>query len=312
LACAEELAKLGYAVTIFDTALVPGGLLLNGTPTFKLEKSIVARRVQILQKRGVQFRLGVTLGEDLMLGELRAQFNAVFLGLDSRKARPLKVPGAEAQGVMQALPFILQKNTPVPLELPPMELSGKRVVVVGGGDTAIDCVRTALRCGAGEVLCSYRRDQDMMPCTPHEFRNAVEEGGKFLFQTEPVEVLSTPDGQVRALRLVRTIPGSKGADGRTLFTPQAGTEFELVADWVILALGFDPLACPHSGSAGDLGTNEWGGLVVDGRQMTSIPGVFAGGDVVRGPSLVLHTVRDGRNAARGIHAYLSALQPARS
>lgn len=312
LACAEELAKLGYAVTIFDTSLVPGGLLVNGTPTFKLEKSIIERRVQILQKRGVQFRLGVALGEDLMLGELRAQFNAVFLGLDSRKARPLKVPGAEAQGVIQALPFILQKNTAVELELAPINMTGKRVVVVGGGDTAVDCVRTALRCGAREVLCSYRRDQDEMPCTPHDFENALEEGAKFLFQTEPVEVLSAPDGQVRAIRLVRTSPGAKGADGRTLFTPQPGTEFELESDWVILALGFDPLACPHSGSARDLATNEWGGLIVDGRQMTNIPGVFAGGDLVKGPSLVLHTVRDGRNAARGIHSHLSGTQSARS
>jgi glutamate synthase (NADPH/NADH) small chain len=151
-----------------------------------------------------------------------------------------------------------------------------------------------------------------MPCTPHEFQNALEEGGKFLFQTEPIEVLSTPDGHVKALRLARTIPGPKGPDGRTLFIPQPGEEFDLEADWIILALGFDPQACPHSGAAGELSANEWGGLVVDGRQMTSIPGVFAGGDVVRGPSLVLHTVRDGRNAARGIHAYISARQSARS
>ena len=218
----------------------------------------------------------------------------------------------EAQGVIQALPFILQKNTAVELELAPINLTGKRVVVVGGGDTAVDCVRTALRCGAREVLCSYRRDQDEMPCTPHDFENALEEGAKFLFQTEPVEVLSAPDGQVRAIRLVRTTPGAKGADGRTLFTPQPGTEFELESDWVILALGFDPLACPHSGSARDLATNEWGGLIVDGRQMTNIPGVFAGGDLVKGPSLVLHTVRDGRNAARGIHSHLSGTQSARS
>jgi glutamate synthase (NADPH/NADH) small chain len=193
-----------------------------------------------------------------------------------------------------------------------MDLSAKRVVVVGAGDTAIDCVRTALRCGAREVFCSYRRDEDEMPCTPHEFQNALEEGAKFVFQTEPVEVISAPNGQLRALRLIRTIPGPRGADGRTLFVAQPGTEFDLEADWVILALGFDPLPCAHSGEAKNLATNEWGGLIVDCRQMTSIPGVFAGGDVVRGPSLVLHTVRDGRSAARGIHAYLSASLPARS
>ena len=159
LACADELARRGYAVTVFDSALVPGGLLVNGTPAFKVERSIVQRRIEILQKRGVVFRLGVKLDENLTFGELRAGFDAVFLGFDSRKARPLEIPGADLQGVVQALPFILQKITPVPLELPPIEVSGKRVVVLGAGDTAMDCLRTAIRCGAREAVCVYRRDE---------------------------------------------------------------------------------------------------------------------------------------------------------
>ena len=172
LACADELAKRGYAVTVFDSALVPGGLLVNGTPAFRLDKSIVQRRVEILQKRGVVFRLGLKLIEDITLGQLRDQFDAVFLGFDSRKARSLAIPGADLQGVVQALPFILQKITPVPLEWPPIEVEGKRVIVIGAGDTAMDCLRTAIRCGAREAVCIYRRDEADMPCGRHEYENA--------------------------------------------------------------------------------------------------------------------------------------------
>ena len=189
LACADELARRGYAVTVFDSALVPGGLLVNGTPAFKVERSIVQRRIEILQKRGVIFRLGVKLDENLTFGQLRTEFDAVFLGFDSRKARPLEIPGADLQGVVQALPFILQKITPVPLELPPIEVSGKRVLVVGAGDTAMDCLRTAIRYGAREAVCVYRRDEADMPCGRHEYENAVEEGARFVFQAAPVAVL---------------------------------------------------------------------------------------------------------------------------
>ncbi len=306
LACADELARRGYAVTVFDSALVPGGLLVNGTPAFKVERSIVQRRIEILQKRGVIFRLGVKLEENLPFGELRTGFDAVFLGFDSRKARPLNVPGADLQGVIQALPFILQKTTPVPLELPPIEVAGKRVLVVGAGDTAMDCLRTAIRCGAREAVCVYRRDEADMPCGRHEYENAREEGARFVFQAAPVAVLGNEQRQVAGLRLVRTELGLMDSPGPRPFLIQPGSEFELPADLIVLALGFDPLPCPHSGDFSDLAVNEWGGIIVDSNQMTSIPGVFAGGDIVRGPSLVLHAVRDARRAAAQIHAYLSA------
>src|ERR1019366_3195636 len=171
LACADELARRGYAVTVFDSALVPGGLLVNGTPAFKVDHSIVQRRIEILGKRGVVFRLGATLGDNLSFGQLRSDFDAVFLGFDSRKARPLEIPGADMQGVIQGVPFILQKITPVPLELPSIEVSGKRVVVLGAGDTAMDCLRTAIRCGAREAVCVYRRDEADMSCGRHEYEN---------------------------------------------------------------------------------------------------------------------------------------------
>jgi glutamate synthase (NADPH/NADH) small chain len=306
LACADELARRGYAITIFDSALVPGGLLVNGTPAFKVERSIVQRRIDILQKRGVVFRLGVKLDENLTFGELRTDFDAVFLGFDSRKARPLEISGADLQGVVQGLSFILQKITPVPLELPPIEVSGKRVVVLGAGDTAMDCLRTAIRCGAREAVCVYRRDEMDMPCGRHEYENAVEEGARFVFQAAPVAVLGDDQRRVTGLRLIRTELGLMDSPGPRPFLVRSGSEFELLADLVVLALGFDPLPCPHSGDLSDLAVNDWGGIVVDGNQMTSIPGVFAGGDIVRGPSMVLHAVRDARRAAEHIHAYLAA------
>ena len=306
LACADELARRGYAVTVFDSALVPGGLLVNGTPAFKVERSIVQRRIEILQKRGVVFRLGVKLEENLSFGELRSGFDAIFLGFDSRKARPLEAPGAELQGVIQALPFILQKTTPVPLELPPIEVAGKRVLVIGAGDTAMDCLRAALRYGAREAVCVYRRDEADMPCGLHEYENAREEGARFVFQAAPVAVLSDAQRQVTGLRLVRTELGLMESIGPRPFLVRPGSEFDLPADLIVLALGFEPLPCPRTGDLSELAVNEWGGIMVDSNQMTSIPGVFAGGDIVRGPSMVLHAVRDARRAATQIHDYLSS------
>ncbi len=305
LACAEQLAKKGYAVTIFDDALVPGGLLVNGTPAFKLDQSLVQRRVELLQKRGVRFELGANLGRELMLADLRRDFDAVYLGWDARKARPLAVPGAELTGVVQALPFLLQKNTPIPLEAPKFEVAGKRVLVIGGGDTAMDCLRAAIRYGASEATCVYRRDEADMPCSRREYHNAREEGARFVFCAAPVAVLGNEDGRVAGLRLIRTELGLTDNGGPRPFLVQAGTEFELPADWVIVALGFEPLPCPTTGDFTQLGHNEWGGLAVNQKQMTNISGVFAGGDLVRGPTNVLEVVRDGRNAAAQIDAFLS-------
>ena len=306
LACADELARRGYGVTVFDSALVPGGLLVNGTPAFKVEHTIIQRRIEFLKKRGVTFRLGVTFEQDLSFSDLRSQFDAVFLGFDSRKARPLQVPGADFQGVIQALPFILQKTTPVLLDLPAIEVAGKRVVVIGAGDTAMDCVRAAIRYGAREALCVYRRAEADMPCSRQQYEHAREEGAQFLFQAAPIAALGNRQRQVTGLRLVRTELGITDSTGPRPFLIQPGTEFEVPADLIVLALGFDPVPCPHSGDLSDLAVNDWGGVVVDSSQMTSIPGVFAGGDIVRGPSLVLHAVRDARHAAAQIHSYLSA------
>ncbi len=306
LTCADELAQRGYTVTIFDAELVPGGLLINGIPAFKLEKSVVQRRVHLLQKRGVVFRLGVAIGEDITLGELRTGYDAVFRGFDAWKARLLDLPGSDLAGVVQALPFILHKTTSLTNHLPAIDVSGKRVVVLGGGDTAMDCLRTAIRCGAHETVAVYRRDEASLPCGRHEYENAVEEGVQFVFQAAPVEFLGNDEGRVTGLRLIRTQLENPDSTGRKGFIPQPGTEFEMAADWVFLALGFDPEPFRHWDEFSTLGRNPSGGIVVDAHQMTPIPGVFAGGDIVRGTSLVVHTVRDARQAAVGIDDYLKA------
>jgi glutamate synthase (NADPH) small chain len=304
LACADELARMGYGVTIFDSALVPGGLLLNGVPAFKLEKSAVQRRIDLLKRRGVTFRLGVKLCEDIALTQLLAEFHAVFLGFDSRRSRLLEIPGANLKGVVQPIPFILRTATNLELEVAPPEVSGKRVLVLGAGDTAMDCLRTAIREGAGQTWCVYRGDEQDMRCNRRDYRDAREEGAQFIFRSAPVAVLGDETGRARHIRFVRTAPGRKDSSGRRTFAPVPGAEFEMEANWIVPALGFDPVPCPHSGDFAKLQTNPSGGLIVHENQMTSLPGVFAGGDIVRGPSLVLHAVRDGRRAAARIEAYL--------
>jgi glutamate synthase (NADPH/NADH) small chain len=311
LACAEELARKGYSVSVLDSELVPGGLLVNGVPAFKVDQSILQRRIDLLRKCGVTFRLGVKLWEELSLEQVATDFDAVFLCLDWRRARPLQVPGVNLWGVLQAVPFLLQKKTPIQLELPTFDIRGKRVVVLGGGDTAMDCVRAAIRYGASEATCVYRREESEMPCGQQEFRSALEEGARFIFRAAPVAILGNEKGQVKGLHAIRTEPGPIDLTGRQSFRLRSGTEFTIEADWIITALGFDSFAVPADHELAGLARNDWGGITVDANQMTSLPGVFAGGDLVRGPSSLLHAVRDARHAAHQIHVYLTT-QPVRS
>jgi glutamate synthase (NADPH/NADH) small chain len=304
LACAEELARAGYAVTVLDSELVPGGLLVNGVPAFRVDQSLVQRRIDLLRQCGVTFRLGLKLWDELSLDQVRSQFDAVFLGLDWRRARSLDIPGAELQGVIQAVPFLLQKKTAIQLQLPEFHLQGKRVVVLGGGDTAIDCARAAIRYGADEVLCAYRREESEMPCSHHEFQSALEEGVRFIFRAAPVAILGTENGTVKGVRLIGTEPGPIDRAGRQSFRLRSRSEFVIETDWVIAALGFNSLPLPPGHELAGLARNDWGGVTVDANQMTSLPGVFAGGDLVNGPSSLLHGVRDARRAASRIHAYL--------
>lgn len=304
LACADQLSQLGYAVTVFESQMLAGGLLLFGIPAFKLEKEIVERRVDILRQQGVEFKTGVTVGKDITLKQLLTDFPAVYLGIGALQAKPLDVPGADLEGVIQGLPFLAQKNAPIALGLPPVEVRGKRVVVLGGGDTAMDCLRTAVRCGAADTVCAYRRDLDNMPGSKKEYANALEEGARFMFLTNPISLEGDADGHVTAVRCVHMELGEPDASGRRKPRPVPGSEFTLPADLVLIAYGFDPVPFPPESDLAQIEVNDWGATKVDAMQRTNIPGVFAGGDVVRGPSLVVHAVRDGRRAAAGIHRYL--------
>jgi len=306
MACADELAKLGYAVTIFESQALPGGLLMNGIPSFKLEKSVVERRLNLLRQRGVVFRLGITVGKDISLHELLTEFDALFLGIGAQKAKPLDIPRGELKGIFQSLPFLIQKNVSLPLDIPPIAVEGKRVVVLGGGDTAMDCLRSALRCRAKSATCLYRRDLANMPGSRKEYANALEEGAQFVFLTNPVSLEDSPQGSVSGIQCVKMELGEPDASGRRKPRPVPGSEFLIAADVVLVAYGFDPVPFPPGSDLAKIEVNNWGGLVVDSNQMTSAPGVFAGGDSTRGPSLVVHAVRDGRKAAQGIHRYLTS------
>lgn len=306
LACADELAKLGYGVTVFESQLIPGGLLVNGIPAFKLEKSVVERRVDLLARRGVEFRLGVKVGWDVSYDALREKYDAIFLGVGAQKPKPLDIPGANLRGIVDALPFLIQKNVDSPLvEGEPIEVRGKRVVVLGGGDTAMDCLRTALRSGAAEVTCVYRRDLANMPGSRKEYYNAVEEGARFLFLTNPTEIAGNANGDIVEVRCTRMELGAPDASGRRKPRAVPNSDFAIAADLVLVAYGFDPISWPEGSAFAKIAVDDWDGLKVDANQMTSVAGVFAGGDSVRGPSLVVHAVRDGRRAAAGIHRYLA-------
>jgi len=305
MSCADELAKRGYAVTIFEAQKLPGGLLMNGIPSFKLEKSVVDRRFELLRQRWVQVRTGMMVGRDVALWELIKGFDAVFLGIGCEQAKPLDIPGGELRGVHPALPFLIQKNVAEPLDIAPIDCRGKRVVVLGGGDTAMDCLRTAIRSGAKSTVCVYRRDLENMPGSRKEYLNAVEEGAQFLFLTNPTKLEADADGNVAQLHCVRMELGAPDASGRRKPRQVAGSEFVLAADLVLVAYGFDPKPFPPESEFASIEVNEWGGIVADANQMTNIPGVFAGGDSVRGAQLVVHAVRDGRRAAEGIMTWLA-------
>ena len=305
IAGADELARLGYAVTVYESLEIPGGLLVNGIPAFKLEKNIVERRIDLLRKRGVEFLLGVRVGWDVSLADLRSRHNAVLLAVGAQRPKALDVPGGNLPGVVDALPFLIQKNLSFPpLDIGLIPVEGRRVAVLGGGDTAMDCLRTALRSGARQAVCLYRRDLENMPGSRKEYSNALEEGAIFEFLTNPVEIVAGPGGAVSEVRCVRMELGAPDASGRRKPHPMPGSEFSTPADLLLVAYGFDPVPFPAGSDFAAIGTERWGGLKVDRNQMTSLPGVFSGGDSVRGPSLVVHAVRDARLAAQGIHRFL--------
>lgn len=314
LAAAERLREMGYAVTVYDRHDRAGGLLIYGIPGFKLEKEVVERRTQRLAEGGIEFRLNFEVGRDATLAELRERHDAVLVAVGVYAARDLIVPGAGSAGVTPALDYLIASNRVGLGDTAPafadgtLNAEGRDVVVVGGGDTAMDCVRTAVRQGAKSVTCLYRRDRANMPGSAREVAHAEEEGVVFEWLAAPRAVAGDADRAV-GVRAARMRLGPPDATGRQAPEEVEGGDFELPADLVIKALGFDPEDLPTLFGATDLSVSRWGTLKADFRtMMTSVPGVFAAGDIVRGASLVVWAIRDGRDAADAIDAYLS--QPA--
>jgi glutamate synthase (NADPH/NADH) small chain len=315
LAAAEELRRRGYQVVVYDRHDRVGGLLIYGIPNFKLDKAIVLRRQALMEAGGIVFRLNTEIGRDVSFAEVRARHAAVLVATGVYKPRDVGGPGVGLPGIVPALDFLTSANR-VGLgdEVPAfadgsLDARGKNVVVIGGGDTAMDCVRTAVRQGAASVKCLYRRDKANMPGSMREVYNAEEEGVEFVWLAAPEAFIGTAglDGveRVSAVRAVRMHLGLPDASGRQSVEPIEGGHFNVAADLVIKALGFDPEDVPGAFAAPDLAVSRWGTLKVGSSSfMTNIPGVFAAGDIVRGASLVVWAIRDGRDAAQQIHGYL--------
>ena len=311
LAAAEELRRKGYQVHVYDRYDRVGGLLIYGIPNFKLEKSVVERRAALLQQGGVVFHLNTEVGKDVTLPELRTRHAAVLIATGAYKERDLQMPGAGLGNIVQAMSYLTASNRKdlgdaVPLyEDGTLNARDKRIIVLGGGDTAMDCVRTAVRQGARSVKCLYRRDRANMPGSMREVKHAEEEGVEFVWLAAPEAFLG--ERAVEAVRAVRIHLGVADASGRQAPQPIPGSAHAHAADLVIKALGFDPEDLPANFAAPDLGVTRWGTLKLDWRSMaTTLDGVFAAGDIVRGASLVVWAIKDGRDAAEGIDRYIQA------
>lgn len=311
LAAAEQLRAKGYAVHVYDRYDRAGGLLVYGIPGFKLEKDVVARRAKLLADAGVVFHLNFDVGRDATLETLRDRHGAVLIATGVYKARDLGVKGDGLGNIVPALSYLTVSNRKDLGDAVPeyddgsLNAHAKNVVVIGGGDTAMDCVRTAIRQGAKSVKCLYRRDRKNMPGSQREVAHAEEEGVEFLWQAAPESFEGK--GVVSSVKAVRIHLGVADATGRQ--TPQVieGSEFTIPADLVVKALGFDPENLPVLFGSPDLKVSRWGTVLANPHsKMTSLDGVFAAGDIVRGASLVVWAIRDGRDAAEQIHAYIKA------
>nr|PZN76169.1 MAG: glutamate synthase small subunit [Pseudomonadota bacterium] len=309
LGCADILVRNGVKPVVFDRYPRIGGLLTFGIPPFKLEKEVVERRRQVMEEMGVEFRLGVEIGKDVPFEQLLEEYDAVFLGMGTYKYVKGGFPGEDLPGVYEALPYLIS-NINHELGLPGaaeqlISMKGKRVVVLGGGDTSMDCNRTAIRQGALSVTCVYRRDEANMPGSRRDYKNSREEGVEFLFNRQPIEIVGSE--RVEGVKVVQTRLGAPGPRGRRMPEPIPGTEEVLPADAVIIAFGFLPSPPEWLEKHGiRLHPNGRVRVTAGNRRafQTTNPKVFAGGDMVRGSDLVVTAVFEGREAARGILDYL--------
>lgn len=309
LGCADILVRNGVKPVVFDKYPEIGGLLTFGIPEFKLEKSVMARRREIFTEMGIEFRLNTEVGTDVTIEELLRDYDAVFMGMGTYTYMKGGFPGEDLPGVHDALPFLIANvNRCLGFEKDAadfIDMKGKKVVVLGGGDTAMDCNRTSIRQGAKSVTCAYRRDEKNMPGSRKEVVNAREEGVKFLFNRQPVEIVG--DGKVEGVKVVTTTMGEPDANGRRQPVVVEGSEEILPADAVIIAFGFRPSPAgwiPEQDVALDKGDRVVAAEQQEFAFQTSNPKIFAGGDMVRGSDLVVTAIYEGRKAAEGILDYL--------
>ncbi|PJG82623.1 FAD-dependent oxidoreductase [Caviibacterium pharyngocola] len=314
LGCADVLIRNGVDVTVYERQQEIGGLLTFGIPAFKLEKSVMSRRREIFSEMGIRFELGVEIGKDIALADLAEQYDAVFLGVGTYQGIQAGIPNENAQGVYSALPFLIANTQHLlGFDAPDyVSMAGKRVVVLGGGDTAMDCVRTSVRQSAAEVTCVYRRDAANMPGSRKEYQNAKEEGVGFQFNAQPVEIEAEPlevqtdgAGKVSGIKIVKTQMGEADANGRRKAEIIEGSEEVIPCDAIIVAFGFAPHAMPWLSSVG-VTTDSRGRIAACGelKQQTANPKIFAGGDITRGSDLVVTAIAEGRDAAQSIMEYL--------
>ena len=313
LAAADALRRKGVQVTVYDRYDRAGGLLTYGIPGFKLEKPVVMQRIEQLEEAGVQFVLNCTVGVDISFDAIRGQHDAVLIATGVYKARDISTPGVGAAGIVKALDYLTASNRKSfgdeveEFDSGALNADGKRVVVIGGGDTAMDCVRTAIRQGATSVKCLYRRDRANMPGSQREVQNAEEEGVDFVWLTAPKGF--TGAAHVEGVVVQRMRLGAPDATGRQSPELIEGADYVEPADLVVQALGFEPEEIPTLWGVPELAVTRWGTIKADFQtHATSLPGVYAVGDIVRGASLVVWAIRDGREAAEAILGYLA--QPA--
>ncbi|MDC3006737.1 NAD(P)-dependent oxidoreductase [Candidatus Pelagibacter sp.] len=313
LAAAEQLRKNGYKITVYDRYDRAGGLLIYGIPNFKLEKHVVERRTKLLKDGGIKFVQNFEVGKDATLEQLRKKHDAILIATGVYKPREVELPGNDLGNIFPAMEFLTASNKKglgdkVELfDKGTLNAEGKDVVVIGGGDTAMDCVRTSVRQKAKSVKCLYRRDKENMPGSAREVANAEEEGVEFVWLSSPKEFKGK--NKIENLIVNRIELGEPDESGRRKPEIKEGSEFEIKADMVIKALGFDPENLPSLFDAQDLQVTKWGTIKTDFNSMeTNLKGVFAAGDIVRGASLVVWAIKDGRDAASSIKKYLESME----
>ena len=309
LACAEQLRKKGYQITIYDRYDRAGGLLIYGIPNFKLEKDVVERRIKLLKDGGIKFKLNFEVGKDATLDELKKSHDAILIATGVYKPREIDIKGSDLNNIFPAMEFLTTSNKKglgdkvESFDNGTLDAKDKNVVVIGGGDTAMDCVRTAVRQKAKSVKCLYRRDKENMPGSSREVANAEEEGVEFVWLTSPKEFIG--NNKVEKVLVNKMKLGDPDDGGRRKPVVDEGSDYEIETDLVIKSLGFDPEDLPKLFDDKDLQVSKWGTIKIDFDTMeTNLKGVFAAGDIVRGASLVVWAIKDGRDVAESIDKFL--------